>query len=149
MTLMLRMKILMPWEPRPVPETTPETKEFWTAAADERYLLSECNNCDCTYYYPRAHCPECLSSDVEWQESSGRGTVYSYTILSRIDGWPDDDLPLVAAFVELEEGPRVMTNIVGCDPDNINIGGAVEVQFTPVEGDDIAVPVFSLANSDK
>lgn len=136
----------MSWEPRPVPETTPETEEFWTAAADERYLLSECGDCGCTYYYPRAHCPECLSDNVGWQEASGRGTVYSYTVLSRIDGWPDDDLPLVVAFVELEEGPRVMTNVVDCDPDDVEVGSPVEVQYVPAEDGDIAVPVFGLSS---
>lgn len=135
----------MTWEPRPTPEVTPETERFWSAAADGRFLLPECQDCGLVFYYPRAHCPDCLGGDLEWFEASGRGEVYSYSVLERIDGWPEEHLPVVTAFVELEEGPRVMTDLVDCDPDAVSVGTSVEAEFVPTEDDDVAVPVFTPA----
>lgn len=135
----------MTWDPRPVPDVTPETERYWTAAAEGRLLLRECAACGLTYHYPRARCPDCLSDDVAWVEASGRGEVYTYSVAHRMEGWPDDDLPVVVAYVELAEGPRVMTN-VDADPGGVAVGTPVEVAFVDVEGDgegeDIAVPVF-------
>ena len=132
----------MTWEPRPTPEVTPETERFWSAAADGRFVLPECRDCGLVFYYPRSHCPDCLGDDLEWFDASGRGEVYSYSILERIEGWPEEHLPVVTAFVELEEGPRVMTDLVDCDPDAVSVGTSVEAEFVPTEDDDVAVPVF-------
>lgn len=137
----------MTWEPRPLPVVTPETEPFWVGAADGKLLLNRCVSCGLTYYYPRAHCPDCLSSDVEWIEAEGTGEVYSYTVTSIVKGWPDDCLPLVNAYVELGEGPRVLSTIVDCDPDDVAVGVPVEVQFVPTEREDIAIPVFELAGT--
>lgn len=135
----------MTWDPRPVPEVTPETERYWTAAAEGRLLLRECAACGLTYHYPRALCPDCLSDDVAWVEASGRGEVYTYSVAHRMEGWPADDLPVVVAYVELAEGPRVMTN-VDADSGAVAVGTPVEVAFVDVEGDgeerDVAVPVF-------
>ena len=133
----------MSWEPRPLPDVTPETERFWTAAAEGR--LPRCEDCGLVFYYPRAHCPDCLGDDIEWIEADGTGEVYSYTVLERIEGWPEEHLPVVTAFVELVEGPRAMTNVVECDPDEVEVGTPVEVTFVPTEDDDVAVPVFSPA----
>ena len=130
----------MTWEPRPVPNVTPETAPFWKEATEGRYLLRHCESCDRTYYYPRSHCPDCLSDDVTWIEASGRGEIYSYTVTEIVQSWPDEHLPL--AYVELEEGPRVLTAVVDCDPEDVEIGTAVEVAFVPTERDDVAIPVF-------
>ena len=132
----------MTWEPRPVPHVTPETERFWSAAAEERFLLRRCEECALTYYYPRSHCPDCLSGNVSWIEADGTGTVYSYTVTSVVEGWPEDELPLVSAYVELEEGPRVLTAIVECDPAEVTVGLPVEVTFVPTEMEDVAIPVF-------
>ena len=133
------------WEPRPVPAVTPETEPFWTGAAEGRFLLNRCESCGLTYYYPRSLCPDCLSDDVSWIEAGNEGEVYSYTVTSMVEGWPDEELPLVSAYVELEEGPRVLTAIVNCDPDEIGIGTRVEVMFVPTEDHDVAIPVFEPA----
>ena len=133
----------MSWEPRPVPDVTPETEEFWSGAADGKLLLSECEDCGLVYHYPRALCPDCFSDDVEWIESSGRGEIYSYSTAKTISGWPEEGLPLVIAYVELEEGPRMMTNVTDIDPDVVEIGDEVEVTFVPTDDDDIAVPTFT------
>lgn len=134
------------WEPRPLPKPTPETERYWAAATRDTLLLSECEDCGLVYHYPRRLCPDCLSEDVSWMEASGSGTVYTYTAANNVDGWPEEDLPLITAFVELSEGPRVMTAIVDADPDAISIGSPVTVEFMPTEEDDIAVPVFTLTD---
>ncbi|WP_254763695.1 Zn-ribbon domain-containing OB-fold protein [Natrinema marinum] len=126
---------------RPVPEVTPETERYWEAAADGRLLLRECRDCGLTYHYPRALCPDCFSDDVDWLEAAGTGEVYSYSVAHSMSGWPADDLPLVVAYVELDEGPRMVTN-VDCDPDEVTVGTRVEVRFVDVDADDVAIPVF-------
>jgi uncharacterized OB-fold protein len=130
----------MTWEPRPVPDVTPETEPYWSATADGRLLLNECNDCGLVFYYPRALCPDCFSEDVDWVEASGEGEVYSYSVTENASGWPEADLPLVLAYVELDEGPRMMTNIQ-TDPDDVEVGTRVEVTFVETE-EDLAIPVF-------
>lgn len=132
----------MSWEPRPIPDVTPETETYWAGAAEGRLLLCECNDCRLVYYYPRALCPNCFSEDIDWMEASGTGTVYSYSTTRTMSGWPEDDLPLVVAYVELDEGPRMMTNI-DANPDAIEIGMGVEVKFVETAEEDIAIPVFA------
>lgn len=132
----------MTWEPRPVPAVTPETAPYWEAAADETLLLSRCTDCDLTFYYPRARCPDCLGDSVEWTEADGSGTVYAHTSTQTVAAWPEDKLPLVLAYVELTEGPRMLTALTGCDPDAVEIGTDVEVTFVPTESDDVSIPVF-------
>lgn len=134
----------MSWEPRPVPDVTPETEAFWSGATDDKLLLSQCDDCGLVYHYPRALCPDCFSDDVEWIESSGRGEIYSYSTAKTISGWPEEGLPLVIAYVELKEGPRMMTNVTDCNPDTVEIGDKVEVTFVSTENDDIAIPTFTL-----
>ncbi|MDS0474412.1 Zn-ribbon domain-containing OB-fold protein [Natrinema sp. 1APR25-10V2] len=128
---------------RPVPDVTPETERYWEAAAEGRLLVRECQDCGLTYHYPRALCPDCFSDDVDWVEAAGTGEVYSYSVARSMSGWPDDDLPLVVAYVELDEGPRMVTN-VDCDPDEVTVGSRVEVRFADVDAEDVAIPVFVL-----
>ena len=132
------------WEPRPLPTVTPETEPFWEAASDDEFLVCTCNDCGLTYYYPRALCPDCFSDDIDWHPVEGTGTVYSYSVAERAAGWPEEALPLVVAYVELSEGPRVLTNLVDCDPEAVEVGAAVEVRFVPSETEQLAVPVFEL-----
>ena len=129
------------WEPRPVPPVTPETEPFWSAAADGRLLLRECPDCDLVYHYPSALCPDCFA-DAEWRAASGTGTVYSFAIQRHLGHWPDDDLPVVFAYVELDEGPRLVTNVVDCPPEAVEIGMSVTVRFVPTDRDAVAIPVF-------
>lgn len=133
----------MTWEPRPTPNVNPETEEYWSAAADERLLVQECQDCGLVYAYPRTYCPDCFSGDVEWVESKGAGEVYTYTTMQQMSGWPEEDLPLIVAYVELDEGPRITTNIVDCDPEDVEVGTSVEVQFVETEDEDVGIPVFT------
>ena len=131
----------MTWEPRPVPEVTPETEPYWSAAAEGRLLLNECGDCGLVYHYPRAHCPDCFGDDVEWTEAAGAGEVYSYSVARTMSGWPEEDLPPVVAYVELDEGPRVMTN-VDAAPEAVEVGTRVEVAFVETDDEDVAIPLF-------
>jgi uncharacterized OB-fold protein len=135
----------MTWDPRPIPEVNVETEEFWSEAADERLLLCECNDCGLIYHYPRAICPDCFSDDIDYIESDGVGEVYSYSYTEKMEGWPDSKLPVIVAYVELDEGPRMMTNIIDVNPADLNVGTRVEVCFESVEDEEISVPVFTVA----
>lgn len=119
--------------PTPSPVVTEETAPFWEAAAEGRWVLPRCRRCGGWIWYPRRFCPDCASRDVEWVEASGRGTVYTFTRIRRGRGPWAEHLPYVVAYVELDEGPRVLTNIVGCDPDDVHIGMPVQVVFEPAD----------------
>jgi uncharacterized protein len=115
--------------PIPVPEVTSETAAFWAATAEGTLLLPRCDHCDTVIWYPREFCPACGSLEVAWIPASGRGSVYSFTIIRRGAPPYDQSAPYVVAYVELAEGPRVLTNIVECDVDEVEIGMPVEVVF--------------------
>jgi len=119
----------------PDPMPTLESEAYWAAARDGVMLLKKCNACGETHYYPRAICPHCLSADTSWYEASGKGTIYSYSVMRRTE------TPYVIAFVALDEGVSMMTNIVDCDVDALAIDQAVEVVFRRTEGGQ-ALPVF-------
>jgi len=136
----------MTWEP-PVPEVNPETDRYWQAASSGELLVQECADCGLVYHYPRSLCPDCFSEKVEWREASGRGEVYSYSTARTMSGWPEDDLPLVVAYVELDEGPRIMTNIDADPEDVVAIGARVEVRFVDTEDEDVSIPVFVPADA--
>ena len=108
-------------------------------------MIQRCNSCGEHQFYPRGVCSHCLSSELEWREASGKGTIYSYSVNHRAPhpGFADD-LPFVLAIVELEEGPRMMTNIVVSDPDSVTIGMAVTVTFDIVT-DQVTLPKFTPA----
>jgi uncharacterized OB-fold protein len=131
--------------PAPAPAVNPETKEFWDATAQGRLLLKRCLDCGSVIWYPRAFCPECASLRTEWFPASGRGRIYSYTVNHRTEGAYKDAAPLVLAYVELEEGPRMMTNIVGAGP-RLAVGLPVEVVFHDT-GEGSALPRFRPAAS--
>lgn len=106
-----------------------ETKTFWDATAQGKLVLPRCNSCGAVIWYPRTSCPKCASTDVDWIEASGRGTVYSFSVIRRTGVPWREAMPYVLAYVELEEGPRVLTNIVEVDPDDVSVGQAVTAVF--------------------
>jgi uncharacterized OB-fold protein len=118
--------------PAPAPAVTPETEPYWTAAAQGRLLLTRCPSCQAVVWYPRAMCPECGNRGTDWFEASGRGTVYTFTVVHKGDGAYRGD-PYVLAYVELDEGPRVLTNVVDVDPGEVRIGMAVRAVFHPTD----------------
>lgn len=119
-----------------------QTQPWWDAVAEGRFLLRHCNACDAPYWYPRPFCPDCWSTDVSWVEASGRGTVYTWSVVHRNDVDPfDAELPYVVAMVDLEEGPRVATRIVDVAAPDVHIGLAVTVVYRRFGGGD-QIPVF-------
>jgi uncharacterized OB-fold protein len=121
--------------PSPAPYQSPDNREFWAATAEDRFLLRRCDDCQCFIWYPRPFCPACGSLRTSWVEASGRGTVYTFTVVHRsvIPGYREA-VPYVVAYVELAEGPRVMTNIVDADPADVSIGMPVSVVFADTGG---------------
>jgi uncharacterized OB-fold protein len=127
--------------PAPKPRVDLESEEYWAATARGVLLLRRCRSCGVVIWYPRFVCPDCHSTDTEWFEASGRGTVYSYTIARRGMGPWKDVGPYVVAYVHLDEGPTMLTNIVECDPETVHIDQRVEVVFHDT-GEGAALPRF-------
>ncbi|MFQ5472166.1 MAG: Zn-ribbon domain-containing OB-fold protein [Dehalococcoidia bacterium] len=135
---------------KPLPSPSPETERFWEGCRNHELLLPFCRGCQNYFFYPRSFCPKCFSWDVEWRKASGRGKIYTFAIQYRAwhPGWADD-VPYVNAMVDLEEGPRIYTNIVGVDPDpgNIQCDMPVEVVFEDVTAE-ITLPKFRPADAE-
>jgi uncharacterized OB-fold protein len=125
-----------------LPTVEDESREYWDAAADGRLLIARCGSCGRVHHYPRVICPHCWSEDVVATEASGRATLYTYSTVYVNDLPPfRDRLPYVAAVVELEEGPRLMTTIVGCEPERLRIGMALRGE-PQVIADGVTATVF-------
>ena len=123
-----------------VPHATPETQPYWDATAQGRLDIPSCHACDEPFFYPRTSCPRCGSEDVGWVTATGRASLYSYVISHRpAPGFPERT---VIAVVELEEGPRMMTNIVGVEPipERLELGMPLRVRFE--QRGEVAIPVF-------
>ncbi len=128
--------------PKPIPPMTPWTRPYWEATREGRLTIQRCTACGRHVFYPRRNCPFCFADALDWVETSGRGDVYSFTIVQ--NNAPSaflGDMPFVIAIVELEEGVRMMSNLVDCDPESVHCGMNVEVTFRPLT-DTIALPVF-------
>lgn len=125
-----------------LPTIEDDSREYWDAAADGRLLIARCGSCGRIHHYPRVICPYCWSEDVTAVEASGQATLYTYSTVYMNDLPPfRDRLPYIAAVVDLAEGPRLMTTIVGCEPDRLRIGMAL--QFEPqVIADGVTAAVF-------
>ena len=133
---------------RPLPAPTPETAHFWDGTNAGNLLLQRCTDCTNAYFPPRAFCPSCGSRAVEVFAATGKATLYSYVINQRPpDGF---DEPVAIAVVELEEGPRMMTNIIDCPQteDALVLDMALEVAFER-QTDDITLALFRPAGSNQ
>ena len=132
---------------KPVPRPQAESDEYWEKAKQGELWLRKCNSCGNTYFYPRDISPCCFSKDTGWVQASGKATLYTYGIVHRAPhpGFADD-VPFVTAIVELEEGPRMATNIVMDDPtpEKLQSGMPLEVTFEEIT-DTIALPKFKPA----
>jgi uncharacterized OB-fold protein len=131
-------------EKRPLPVSNADGEPYWTAADDGRLAIQRCRSCGHTYFLPRCLCPSCWSSDKEWVTAAGRGRIYSFSIIHRAP-LPSfkHDVPYVVALIELEEGPRMMSNIVGEGALEAKIGDPVTVCFEDRGGRKL--PQFQLA----
>lgn len=126
----------MPEYKKPLPHPTVPSRPFWDAAKRHELQIQCCGSCGAHIFYPREVCAECLSSELRWIQASGKGTLYSYTVaLAPTHPAFADDVPYIVAIVELEEGPRITTNIVGCEPEAVEIGMPVEATYDDVTHD--------------
>jgi uncharacterized OB-fold protein len=134
---------------KPLPAVTPEAKPFWDAAAQQKLVMQRCHECNAWVWTPRPSCNECGSDKVEWTPMSGRGEVYSFTVIRQIAGRAasqafQSDIPYVVAWVDLDEGPRMITNIIGCPVEDVAIGMKVAVVFEQASND-VWLPKFKPA----
>jgi uncharacterized protein len=124
----------------PTPDDT--TRPFWDGAREGKLLIKRCDACHRAHFYPRPFCPYCWSDQVEWEEASGRATLYTWSIVHVNDLPPfAEHVPYVAAIVDLDEGPRMMTNVVECPSENLQAGMSLRVAFRE-QADGVAVPIF-------
>lgn len=123
----------------PAPPVNSENRRYFEAAAQGTLLIGKCNDCGQHHFYPRVLCPFCFSDKTEWVAAGGTGVVYSYSTLLR--GVP---VPYTVAYVTLDEGVTMITNLVDCDPTTITIGQRVKVVFKAAE-DGSKVPMFTPA----
>lgn len=121
----------------PAPLINPESARFFDAARDGKLLVGKCHACGQYHFYPRVQCPHCFSERTEWVPAKGTGVIYTYSTLRR--GVP---APYTIAYVTLDEGVSMMTNLVDCDPDSLEIGAPVRLVFKPAE-DGTPVPMFT------
>ena len=126
-----------------MPQASPETQPFWDGCAAGVLRLQRCQPCQEFYFPPRPFCPRCLSTDVQWQDASGRGTLHTYIINHRPA--PGFEAPYAIAVVQLDEGPRMMSNIVNIDntPEKLELDMALQVTFEP--RGEMMLPVFEPA----
>lgn len=118
------------------------TKVWWDAAVQGRLLIVRCRSCGEAHYYPRPFCPRCGGAEVAWEQASGEATLYTWSVVYRNDLPPfHDRVPYVAAAVDLVEGPRMMTRVVGTDPHTLAVGAALKVEFEDT-GEGFRLPVF-------
>ena len=126
---------------RLAPTATRDTQFFWDAVKEHRLLIQRCCACGTLRHPPRPMCPSCNSLAWDTVEASGRATVYSF-VMPRHPEFPFMEYPYIVALVELEEGTRLVTNIIGTTPDAVNIGMAVEVTYEEFDGG-LVLPQFT------
>jgi len=126
-----------------MPEQRDAGKNYWLSAGKKELLLPQCQECRQVFWYPRPHCPSCGSAKVGWTRSGGKGVIHTFTVVRQSsDAYFSALIPYVVAMVDLDEGPRIMTNIVGAGAADARIGMRVRVQYE-VHGE-IGIPVFEL-----
>ncbi|MFC5147404.1 Zn-ribbon domain-containing OB-fold protein [Streptomyces aureoversilis] len=134
-----------------VPEADAFTRPYWEAAGRGRLLIRRCRaaGCGLAHHYPREFCPRCWSEDVVWEEASGRAALYTWSVVHVNDLPPfGARVPYTAAVVDLAEGPRMMTEVVGCEESELRIGMALTVRFRELDGarpagePPLCIPVF-------
>lgn len=123
-----------------VPTPSAETQPFWDGTAEGVLRIQSCTDCDRPFFYPRSSCPRCGGTSLEWITCSGRATLYSFIISARPA--PGFEPPTVIAVVELEEGPRMMTNIVGVEAEPHSLPLDMPLRVTFEERGDLSIPLF-------
>ncbi len=132
--------------PRPLPRfPEPDSEPFWQATANHELRYQTCDACSKVVFYPRHHCPSCGSPNLTWKTSAGLGTVYTYSVVRQNRSPSFRDLvPYIVAWIDLDEGFRMMSNVVGLEKvEDIKVGQRVQVQWEDHEG--VSLPLFAPA----
>ena len=127
---------------RPEPPITDESVPFWEATRNQQLVLPWCPTCNAPFWYPRPACPRCLGSEIEWRPSSGRGQVYAVSVIHRPQNpMMADRAPYPVVLIDLEDGVRMMSNVVGVDAGDVQVGMPVHVAWEAMS-DGRNLPVF-------
>jgi uncharacterized OB-fold protein len=130
---------------KPLPEITPLNEPFWNGTRNGKLVMQRCQDCNAWVWCPRPVCGECGGANLKWTELSGRGTVFAFTVIREVVGHAlrgfGPDIPYVTAWIDLDEGPRFCSNIIGSPIESVRIGMPVEVVFEPAD-DRITLPKF-------
>jgi len=133
---------------KPIPEPDADSRQFWEACKEKRFIVQRCTECLTPRYPPSHFCPHCRSTSTEWIESAGEGSIYSWIVVQHpipreLYG---DEVPYVVALIELNEGVRIASNIIGCDPEDIEASAPVKVVFEEAR-EGVVLPKFKLAGA--
>ncbi|MGQ0501869.1 MAG: Zn-ribbon domain-containing OB-fold protein [Panacagrimonas sp.] len=127
---------------KPLPTIDPESAPYWDALRQHKLILKHCRDCSRHHFYPRELCPHCGSDALDWAPASGAGSIYSYTVARRPAGPAfKADCPYVVAIIDLDEGARMMSNIVTADVESVHIGQRVQLEFDDVTPE-VTLPKF-------
>ena len=120
-------------KPLPIPENPAVAKEFWAGTKRHELLMPRCKRCGDLFWYPREQCPHCSSKDLDWVRVSGKGRVYTYTIVNQAaDAEYQKETPYVFAAIDLDEGTRFISNVIGCPPEEVRVDMPVTAVFEDV-----------------
>lgn|SRR5664280_639882 len=130
---------------KPIPAPTSESRPYWDGLRERKLLMPRCDDCKAYWFPPSALCPHCSSENWTWTQTSGRGRVFSYVVYHRVyhPGFADE-VPYTVGVIELEEGPRMISNVIGIPPGQVTCDMKVEVEFQPIT-DEITLPKFKPA----
>ena len=134
----------------PLPDVTEVDKPFWDAAQNKKLILQNCRECGRLQYLPRPVCLDCFSLNLDWQESKGTGSIYSFSqVYVPVRPGPRDyvqemGVPIILAVIELDDGVRAVSEIVDCKPEDVQIGDRVQVCFREAPGTHFILPKFQL-----
>ena len=130
---------------RPLPRTDEyDTREFWQATKDKEFRYQQCNQCETIVFYPRRHCTGCTSGALTWKVSAGKGTVYTFSVVRQsYHPFFRNLVPYSVAWIDLDEGPRILSNVVGVAPEEVHIGQRVRIEWE--EHKELNIPLFKPA----
>lgn len=130
---------------KPLPTPVAWDEPFWMHAKAGRLSVQECRSCHRLQFYPRPVCANCLGREFSWLPVSGDGHVHSFTFVRVPDSASfKDEVPILLVEVELNEGVRMLSRLIGCEPDEVTLGTAVRVRFDATEDESILLPHFEL-----
>ncbi len=129
---------------RPLPRADEfDTREFWAGTRDKEFKYQQCDGCDTIVFYPRRHCTGCTTGTLQWKVSQGKGSVYTYSVVRQsYHPFFRNKVPYAVAWIDLDEGPRILSNIVGVEDavNDVEIGMKVEIEWE--EHEELNIPLF-------